>query len=289
MFNNLPESVPHNEGAKSRVRVRMREGSVVGKPKYPVGTSVATTNVNDRLMVAGDAVFSGMGAPYGRAESAGHLPAGVGVISGADPWKNGKGYVNQIFVGYGGGGAVHGHDGWLTFCGSANAGLIQLDSVEMDESMYPIVIERRGVIPGSQGFGEFEGAPAMGGVFYPLDHDMTIIYAADGTHTPPKGVLGGGPGGASASIRVAGEDREVLPAFAEEVIAAGQKIEFAACGGGGYGDPLARDPARVAGSVNRGWLDRETARTVYRVALTPGEEADVWRVDAAETARLRSA
>ncbi|WP_339947207.1 hydantoinase B/oxoprolinase family protein [uncultured Albimonas sp.] len=289
VFNNLPESVPHNEGAKSRVRVRMREGSVVGKPKYPVGTSVATTNVNDRLMVAGDAVFSGMGAPYGRAESAGHLPAGVGVISGADPWKNGKGYVNQIFVGYGGGGAVHGHDGWLTFCGSANAGLIQLDSVEMDESMYPIVIERRGVIPGSQGFGEFEGAPAMGGVFYPLDHDMTIIYAADGTHTPPKGVLGGGPGGASASIRVAGEDREVLPAFAEEVIAAGQKIEFAACGGGGYGDPLARDPARVAGSVNRGWLDRETARTVYRVALTPGEEADVWRVDAAETARLRSA
>lgn len=69
--------------------------------------------------------------------------------------------------------------------------------------MYPIVIERRGVIPGSQGFGEYEGAPAVGGVFYPLDHDTTIVYAADGTAFPPRGVLGGGDGGESASIKVA--------------------------------------------------------------------------------------
>ncbi|RUX04682.1 hydantoinase B/oxoprolinase family protein, partial [Mesorhizobium sp. M2A.F.Ca.ET.037.01.1.1] len=175
VFNNLDESIPHNEGAKSQIRVLLREGSIVGKPKYPVGTSVATTNVNDRLMIAGNCVFSRMGAPYGQAESGSHLPAGVGVISGEDPFKHGKSYVNQVFVGYAGGGARHGFDGWLTYCGPANAGLIQLDSVEVDESMYPIVIERRGVLPGSQGFGEFEGAPATGGVFYPLDHDMTIV------------------------------------------------------------------------------------------------------------------
>lgn len=290
VFNNLDEDIPHNEGSKSQIRVVMREGSVIGAPKYPVGTSVATTNVNDRLMIAGNAVFSRMGAPYGQAESASHLPAGVGVISGADPFKRGKGYVNQIFVGYGGGGANHGHDGWLTYCGPANAGLIQLDSVEVDESMYPIVIERRGVVRDSQGFGEYEGAPGMGGVFYPLDHDMTIIYAADGTSNPPRGVLGGTTAKPSHSLRL-GPDGEavVLPAFSEEVIAAGTKIEFTACGGGGYGDPALRDPARVAVSVNRGWLSRETAREIYRVVLAETAEPGVHVVDEAATRALRSA
>lgn len=288
VFNNLDETIPHNEGSKSQIKVLLREGCAIGAPKYPVGTSVATTNVNDRLMIAGNAVFSRMGAPYGQAEGASHLPAGVGVISGADPFKRGKGYVNQIFVGYGGGAANHGHDGWLTYCGPANAGLIQLDSVEVDESMYPIVIERRGVVRDSQGLGEFEGAPGMGGVFYPLDHDMTIIYAADGTSNPPRGVLGGTAAKASYSKRLdADGQEEVLPAFSEEVIPAGSRIAFTACGGGGYGEPLARDPARVVRSVNRGWLSPEVARDVYRVALRDADEPGLLAVDADETARLR--
>lgn len=289
MFNNLDESIPHNEGSKSQIKVLMREGSVIGSPKYPVGTSVATTNVNDRLMIAGNCVFSEMGAPYGQAESASHLPAGTGVISGADPFKRGKGYVNQVFVGYGGGGARQGYDGWLTYCGPANAGLIQLDSVEMDESMYPIIIERRGVVQDSQGCGEFEGAPAMGGAFYPLDHDMTVMYAADGTKFPPRGVLGGGTAGESFSYKItAAGDKVELPAFAEEVIEGGARIEFAACGGGGYGEPLKRDPARVAATVNRGWLSRAKAEAVYKVALMDGNEHGLLVVDDAATARLRA-
>lgn len=288
MFNNLDESIPHNEGAKSQIKVRLREGSAIGKPKYPVGTSVATTNVNDRLMIAGNCVFSRMGAPYGQAESGSHLPAGTGVISGADPFKKGKSYVNQVFVGYAGGGARDGFDGWLTYCGPANAGLIQLDSVEVDESMYPIIIERRGVIPGSQGFGEYEGAPAVGGLFYPLDHDLTIVYAADGTTFPPRGVLGGGDGKASESIKIVDGGEIVLPAFAEEVIENGAAIAFTACGGGGYGDPLKRDPARVATTVNRGWLTREDARRVYKVVLKEADEPGLLAVDGAATAALRA-
>jgi N-methylhydantoinase B len=288
VFNNLDETIPHNEGAKSQIRVLLRDGCAIGAPKYPVGTSVATTNVNDRLMIAGNAVFSRMGAPYGQAESASHLPAGTGVISGLDPFKRGKGYVNQVFVGYGGGGANHGHDGWLTYCGPANAGLIQLDSVEVDESMYPIVIERRGVVADSQGLGEYEGAPGMGGIFYPLDHDMTIIYAADGTANPPRGVLGGTAARPCHTHRI-GPDGSVtvLPAFCEEVIAAGTRIAFTACGGGGYGDPALRDPERVAATVNRGWLSRDLARSAYRVELAETAEPGVLAVDARATARLR--
>ena len=182
------------------------------------------------------------------------------------------------------GGANHGHDGWLTYCGAANGGLIQLDSVEVDESMYPIIIEKRGVLADSQGIGEYEGAPAMFGVFYPIDHDMTISYAADGTTFPPRGVLGGGDGMGSVTQRIDQDGTaNELPSFAEEIIPKGAKLYFTACGGAGYGLPIRRDPVRVAASVNRGWMTRARAEAVYGVILTEGQETGVLVVDGTAT------
>lgn len=288
VFNNLDASMPHNHGSASRIKVLLRDGCVVGRPKYPIGTSVATTNVNDRLIMAGNCAFSGMGAPFGHAEGGPHLPIGMAVISGNDPFKDGKMYVNQLFVGYSGGGANHGHDGWLTYCGAANGGLITLDSVEVDESMYPIVIESRGVRADTQGFGEFEGAPGVGGTFYPVGHDMTAVYAADATTFPPKGVLGGHPAAASQSRKVMPDGSKVdLPSFSEEVCRDGEKLEFFACGGGGYGGPASRDPARVIASLNRGWLSLEKAREVYRVEARFDDALAEYVLDAATTAARR--
>ncbi len=268
VFNNLDSTLPHNHGSASVVKVLLREGSVVGKPQYPVGTSVATTNVNDRLITAVNAVFSRMGIPHGQAEGGPHLPAGIGVISGKDPFKGGHPYVNQVFIGYAGGAALNGHDGWLTYCGPANGGLINLDSIEVDESMYPIIIELRGVRPNTQGYGEFEGAPGVECVFYPVDHEMTIIYAADGTTFAPRGVNGGLPASASWTRKLTCDGGLLeLPAFHQEVCKPGEKMFCFACGGGGYGDPARRDPVRVAATVNRGWLHADKARKVYGVAL----------------------
>jgi len=277
VFNNLDATLPHNHGSASVVKVLIRDGSTVGKPRYPVGTSVATTNVNDRLITAVNAVFSQMGRPYGQAEGGPHLPAGIGVISGKDPFKDGHGYVNQVFIGYAGGAALSGHDGWLTYCGPANGGLINLDSIEVDESMYPIIIESRGVRPGSQGFGEFEGAPGVEAVFYPVDHAMTIIYAADGTSYPPQGVIGGCPA-AGSETRKQGADGSLveLPAFHQEVCRPGEKIVCFACGGGGYGDPAQRDPRRVLATVNRGWLSADKAAEVYGTTLRYNEATADW-------------
>ena len=289
VFNNLDATIPHNHGSASRVRVLLRDGSVVGRPQYPVGTSVATTNVNDRLIIAGNCVFSEMGPPYGQAEGGPHLPMGMSVISGADPFRDGRPYVNQIFVGYAGGGALAGHDGWLTYCGPANGGLIVMDSIEVDESMYPFVVESRRILADSQGVGEWEGAPGMAGAFYPLENDMTVIYAADGTTFAPRGVNGGGPAQNTYSRKRLADGTVVeLPAFHEEVCLPGETLEFFCCGGGGYGDPLKRDPNRVVATVNRGWLSAEKARAVYRVALTLDDATDLYIVDKVATERLRA-
>jgi N-methylhydantoinase B len=55
-------------------------------------------------------------------------------------------------------------------------------------------------------------------------------------------------------------------------------------GGGGYGLAVMRPPQDVLADVHDGYIDRETARAIYKVAITPD-----FHVDDAATARLRGA
>ena len=184
-----------------------------------------------------------------------------------------------MFIAYAGGAALDGHDGWLTYCGPANGGLINLDSIEVDESMYPIIIESRGVRPDTQGFGKFEGAPGVECVFYPVDHAMTVIYAADGTSFPPKGVNGGLPAAASWTRKQSADGQLVdLPAFHQEVCKPGEKMVCFACGGGGYGAPAERDPRRVVAAVNRGALTPDKAQEIYGVSIRYDESIAEYRL-----------
>jgi N-methylhydantoinase B len=289
IYHNLDASIPHNAGSDSRIKVLLRDGCAVGRPKFPAGTSVATTNVNDRLVNAVQSCFALMGQPHGLAEGAVMQQAGMAVISGEDPTKNGQPYINQLFVGYGGGPALYGYDGWITYLGPVNAGIIVLDCIELDESMYPILIESRRVAKNTVGHGQWDGAPAMTGSFRPLAGEMTVTYCSDGGVNPPKGVLGGHPGGAARNWkRLANGDIVELPAFHKEVCRLGEAIGYLANGGGGYGNPVKRDPARVAASVNRQWIDKDRAEKVYKVVLKAAENGIDYIVDEEATTRLRT-
>jgi N-methylhydantoinase B len=56
-------------------------------------------------------------------------------------------------------------------------------------------------------------------------------------------------------------------------------------GGGGYGDPLDRDPERVAWDVREGWISIDRARSIYGVVLEVGGE--IFCVDLQRTEELR--
>jgi N-methylhydantoinase B len=289
VYFNLDPSVPHNAGADSRIRVLLRDGAVVGRPKFPAGTSIATTNVNERLINAIQACFAQMGQPFGLGEGAVQQQAGESMISGLNSDAGGEPYVNQLFVAYGGGPGRYGTDGWLTYLGSVNAGTIVLDSVEIDEGMYPIVIESRKVTMDTMGAGEWNGAPGMGGTLTPLADDVRVIYCSDGCRYPPKGVLGGLEGAAARNMkRMVNGELIDLPGFHEEMLKPGEAITWINNGGGGYGDPRARDPERVARDINRQWLSVERARNVYGVTVTLDDEGALYKVDWDATAALRA-
>jgi N-methylhydantoinase B len=65
-------------------------------------------------------------------------------------------------------------------------------------------------------------------------------------------------------------------------VKAGDRLEVLTCGGGGWGDPLARDPAKVAADVAEALVSTHCARDDYGVILL-----DDGTVDAEATRNLR--
>jgi len=291
VFYNIDSSMPHNHGSAGRIVPLLRDGCVVGRPQHPIGTSCATSNCMERLANAVQCCFAQIGKPYGMAEGGGNFSAALGVVSGIDNRPSEPvAYITQLMMALSGGPGLEGYDGWLTYESTAGNGVMVSDSIEVDEAMYPILFEERRIVTDSMGAGEFCGAPATGGSYRSLSGDITIYYCGDGGTFPAKGVLGGGPGFTCGSWKRHPDGRlERLPDFHMEKFTEAQAVVYRSCAGGGYGDPLMRDPHRVAADVNRRWLSDARAEEVFGVALKPAANRIDWDVDAEKTRALRAA
>jgi N-methylhydantoinase B len=71
-------------------------------------------------------------------------------------------------------------------------------------------------------------------------------------------------------------------------LGAGETVIMQSAGGGGYGDPLAREPERVRQDVRSGYVSAVRAREGYGVVLTQHGEVDA-AATAAERTRLAAA
>jgi N-methylhydantoinase B len=290
IFNSIDPDIPHNAGTFRRVRVKLRENCVVGIPRFPHSCSVATTNVGERLVVTTQRAIADAWDGYGLAEGACGIGPGFAVVSGTDWRKDDDAYVNQKFLGSQGGPAGPEHDGWITYGNSVTNGLMFRDSVEIDEQKYPIRIGEIRVRVDSEGAGRRRGAPGTRVTFGPKHDPMTAAYVTDGYHHPPRGTRGGGDGAASIPLRVRvdGSEAELEP-ISQEVLAPGELLGHLLSGGGGYGDPRAREPERVRDDVLSQFVSFERARDVYGVAFASDVLDDSLEIDDAETARLRGA
>lgn len=290
VFYNLDPSLPHNDGSASCIDVLLRDGCIVGRPSYPAGTSNATMGINDRLINAVQCAFAQLGSPYGLAEGGTEFGSNMGVISGTDDRSGvSSPFINMLFLGLSTGPAVHGHDGWLTYEAPNGGGVLALDQVEIDEMTYPILVEERKIATNALGMGQWNGAPAMQGVYRPLSQVMTVAYCSDGDVNPPRGVVGGHNGTRALNGKRRADGSEVtLPAFHMEALNKGERMVFRTVSGGGYGAPFDRDPVRVAHDVDRGWIDIGVASETYGVVLTRAENGVDHVVDEGATKRLRS-
>ena len=291
LFWCLDPTLPHNQGAFDHVKFKLREGCVVGIPNFPVGTSVATTFTSDRMVSCAIALMSKLAPERGGGE-AGYVSWGIGVFSGDDFRHDNAPYVNEMLISgaYAGGGpGVKGYDGWLTLMNGGSLANAWTGAVELWEKAQPHLIECGAkVIPDSEGAGEYCGSPATRVVVKARGNPTVAAGFGDGKVFPPKGVLGGESGGPSLGFILdqKGERIQELPLIGLFEIKAGHALEAITTGGGGYGNPLDRDPERVRHDVRRGWVSVAKAREMYGVVLDL--EPEPFAVDYTATEKLRS-
>jgi N-methylhydantoinase B len=267
---------PMNEGALRPVTVTAPEGSFLN-PRPPAGGG-------PRAIICYRTFEAVLGAlapalPERVAAAASHF---------ANPtfggWDRARG---RRFVAYelvlSGTGARATRDGCEGMSWAFNASNIP---VEAQEAVQPIVVEHFGFIPDSAGAGRFRGGCGIRRDLRFLADEGKLTNLSERQKFAPYGLFGGRPGRLARTVINPGPGEQPVNGKQSCEFAYDDVISFQQAGAGGYGDPLARDPARVLDDVLDDYVSLGAARAEYGVVIE-GEGFDL-HVDEAATQALRA-
>ena len=278
----ISPEVPHNEGSFRPVHITAPEGSILNC-KEPA--AVASRHLVGHLLPS--LIFGALAkALPDRVLAGGADAAWMSVWRAA--WPETQKTANITLFQLGGMGARPTKDG-LSTTGfpSGVAGV----PAEILETQAPLLQLRRELRIDSGGGGIFRGGLGQATEIAHLgDGRWSVSGMVDRTRFAGQGLDGGDPG-VVGRFRLNGEDappKTVL--WMEQEAVVGLDLP----GGGGYGNPLDRDPVRVLDDVVHGYVSIEAAREVYGVVVRylGGETQRVrlpehYEIDGEATAALR--
>ncbi len=275
--------VPNNAGSLAPITVDAPEGCVLNaKRPWPVA---ARHTVGHMLP---DVVFGCLHQV---------IPGGVPAEGASSLWNpqifGGGSLVDEVEEGTdanalaafstvifhcGGAGARPGKDG---LSATAFPSGVRTIPIEATESVAPVVFYRREFRESSGGAGKQRGGLGqvieLGGAGAA---PIALLCNFERVHNPARGRDGGGPGGAGTVTLRSG--RPIRPK-GRQTVPPRDAIRLGLPGGGGFGDPLTRDPQRVRDDVLDGFITVEEARHNYGVVIDQQGGLDL-----AATERLRS-
>lgn len=185
----------------------------------------------------------------------------------------------------GGSGAIAGRDG-ENFIRAYNEGdFNSVLPIETLEATFPLVVEHSELRASSGGPGQWRGGLGLERRIRVEAPSASLSVLTDRVVIPPYGVCGGGAGAANRfTVARGGEEIEPSPIPGKATsfpLRNGDVVVVRSAGGGGYGDPLRRDPQAVLDDIVNGLVTAEAAHDDYGVVLRDG------RVDAAATTAER--
>jgi N-methylhydantoinase B len=255
--------VPINAGTFEPLKIADPEGTFL-YAKYPRPVSGCAAEVSQRIA---EAVFNALTqAIPGELFAAPAGTSGNLAIGGHDP-KRGRSYVMYLFTGGGYGGSAI-SDGISNGC--STIGISKMPPVEVMEQYYPVLFEEFALNEGSGGAGEQRGGFGVNYAIRVRRGEARASMVMDHGRTGPLGALGGANGGVN-KVAVEHDGKIYRPPHLSKDqdihMQPGDVIRVSTPGGGGYGDPLKRDPARVARDVARGYYTREEAEKLFGVCF----------------------
>ena len=269
-------AIPKNEGFFDCIDLRVPEGTClnpgVGKP-VSAGTHHPGVEVADAIAIAMSRIIPDRCSPqtykYGSPRQ----------MWGAEDPRTGKsffdhgGEVNAGWVN-----AVRDVDGWGALV-AANGNLIKA-SAEINEVLFPHIMRGRNYRTDSGGAGQWRGG--CGSHFVKEVRTPTYVnqYVVNQRHLHP-GIAGGHDGAPDRCVISEGTERAqlVAPSVAELRMETGDRLVYDFGGGGGWGDPLDREPTHVLEDVWDEYVSIAAARDQYAVVITGSLEAMTLAID----------
>jgi N-methylhydantoinase B len=268
--------IPNNEGCARPISLSAPEGCVLNC-KFPaavaarMGVGHFLTEVIYRALA--DAL------PKKVIAASGGTPAAMNVFYGKR--KDGRPWHSVVIRG-GGMGAGADNDGNYVYIFPANGANTP---VEIFESDTPLIVEKRELLIDSGGLGRMKGGLGKRELFRIPDDEYAPIPPVNlgiqaGRYTyPAEGLFDGRPG-TRAKFLVNGTPGN---SYGLTQLKPGDIVAIDAPGGGGYGNPLERDPEMVVSDVMEGYVGIESARNDYGVAINGA----TFEIDWDETNKLR--
>jgi N-methylhydantoinase B len=269
----LPAGIPNNEGVFRAIEVICPPGTV-GNGVLPAAcaarglTGFRMTDcvfgalammLPDRVFAAGDGGNTGISIGGWDAERKPFIYVDFTCGAwGARPWADGLDGNSHMFANM----ASH--------------------SVEVTEAEQPIQLLAYEFVPDRAGAGRFRGGVPFRRDYRFLEEEGTLQVRSDRRVHRPFGLYGGSPGAPSENVLNPETENRPLPSKLTMTIRRGEVFRHVLAGGGGWGDPLERDPALVLRDVRNELLSVGRAAADYGVVI--GGNA----VDMAATERLRA-
>ncbi len=262
MKSMFDPEIPNNEGCALPIALKAPEGSVVNC-KFPAAVA-ARMQIGHFIT---EIIYRAMAPalPHRVLAGSGGTPATMNVFYGRR--NNGRPFHSVIIRGGGMGAGAQG-DGNHVYIFPANGANTPAEIFESDT---PLIVEKRELLTDSGGPGKLKGGLGRRVVFRIPDDGhaprppVNLGIQSGRFRYPPEGLFGG-MAGARAAFLV--NDKPGNP-YGLTRLQPGDVVTMDAAGGGGYGDPIERDPDLVAGDLLDGYITPESAETIYGVVIDP--------------------
>src|SRR5215510_10089849 len=271
LFACIGASIPINYGSLKLIRIVAPEGSIVNcRPPAPTTASTLVTcaAIAEAIWIAlAKAIPDQVQAGWGR--RCGPMTAGK------NP-RTGRPFVCTHHNCKGGSGATEGYDGWNHTGPVSNMGGSRATDPEIFEAAYPYTLLQYELAPDTGGAGRWRGGTGAVLRWRVDTSEIQCVTVGSGMleETRAYGLLGAKPGSLPRMKIIArnGAEQE-LNVNAFQSVGEGDTFELVSQGGGGFGDPLERDPDRVLCDVIEGLVSKQAALADYGVAIAATDGA----------------
>ena len=253
-----------NDGVFDPMRVIAQDGSVLS-----CHAPAPTSCYFESMIYSVDVVWKALAPVFPEALGAGHMLSVCSVVLAGTKQGNGEPFLIVEPTG-GGWGASQGKDGEVgQFC--VGDGETYNVPVEMAENRYGIMVDEYSLHTDGKGAGQFRGGSGAVRTYRAMT-DGQLFTASFGRNKFPAWGTGGGKDGSYNYFEFHRKDGSVegpMGIVARKLLNTGDAVRMVTCTGGGYGDPLKREPEKVAWDVKNEYISLRQAEEEYGVIVDP--------------------